>query len=90
MDRVLRRKVVTARKHHSCDACHWWQRSNYGIDDCTPTQWVVVLSAQADGWRILPTQQYLVVTGVQDGVLTTYRARLDMQHLIEELYLVED
>lgn len=90
MDRVLRRRVVTARKRHKCDACYWWHRSNYGVNDCTSSQWSVVLTAQADEWSIVPGQQYLAVTGVHDGVLSTYKARLDMQQLIEELDLVEE
>ena len=91
MDRVLTDKLVQARKHYDCDACYWWGRSGYGLDDCeTSEQRLIVEAAQADKWRILPGQKYRRIKGVFEGALTTYRARPGMQSVIEELKLCDD
>jgi hypothetical protein len=91
MDRVLTSKLTQARKHYPCDACYWWDRSGYGLDDCeTSEQRLMVEAAQADKWRILPGQMYLKVTGVFEGAITTYRARPGMQAVLRELGLDED
>lgn len=91
MDRVLTDELVQARKHYKCDASYWWDRSGYSPDDCeTSEQRLIVEAAQADRWRILPCQKYRRVTGVFEGRLTTYRARPDMQSVIEQLGLTDE
>lgn len=91
MDRVLTSKLVQAKKHYPCDACYWWHRSGYSLDDCeTGEQRMMVEAAQADKWKILPGQMYLKVTGIFEGALTTYRARPGMQAVLHQLRLDED
>ena len=91
MDRVFTDVLVQARKHYDCDACYWWDRSGYGLDDCeTSEQRLIVEAAQADKWKILPGQKYRRISGVFEGTLTTYRARPGMQSVIEELKLCDD
>ena len=88
MERVLTSKLVTARKHYPCDASHWWNRSGFTLDDCeTSDQRLIVEAAQADHFRILPSQAYLKVTGIQDGELTTFRARPGMHAICHDLDL---
>ena len=91
MDRVLTSGLVQARKHYPCDACYWWVRSGYGLDDCeTSEQRLIVEAAQANKWKILPGQKYLKVVGIWEGALTTYRAMPGMQTVLRELGLDED
>ena len=91
MDRVLTDDLVQARKHYPCDACYWWGRSGYRLDDCeTGDQRLFVEAAQADKWKILPGQMYRRIKGISDGSVTTYRARPGMQIVIEELKLLVD
>lgn len=91
MDRVLTDQIVTARKHYACDACHWWSRSDYTVNDCeTSEQRLIVEAAQADRWRILPGQAYRKVTGVHEGQMSTYRARPGMDTVCRELDLFQD
>lgn len=91
MDRVLSDELVQARKNYACDACYWWDRAGYGLDDCeTSEQRLIVEAAQADKWRILPGQTYRKIKGIFEGSLTTYRARPGMQSVIEQLKLCED
>lgn len=91
MDTVLSDKLVQARKHYECEACYWWNRSGYTIDDCeNADQRLVVEAAEADGWRILPGQMYRRITGVFEGSMCTYRARPGMQSVIQQLDLCDD
>ena len=91
MDRVLTDKLVQARKHYRCDASYWWGRAGYNLGDCeTGDQRLFVEAAQADKWRILPGQMYRLIKGVVDGKMKTYRARPDMQIVIDELKLCLD
>lgn len=90
MDQVLTDKLLNARKHYPCDASYWWVRSGYGLHDCEPEQRLIVEAAQADRWRIFPGQKYRKITGIFEGRLTTYRARLGMQSVIEQLGLADE
>lgn len=91
MDRVLSDAIVTARKHYPCDASHWWIRSGYTLADCdNDDQRLIVEAAIADNFKILPGQAYRKATGVQDGEIVTYRARIGMDSVIRALELVDD
>ena len=91
MERVLEDKVVMARKAHRCDASLQWQRSGYTVADCeTDEQMLVVKEAEADKWCILSGQAYRKVTGIQDGKLCTYRARLGMDAVCIALDLFDE
>ena len=86
MERILTDKIVTAKKHYHCDASEQWLRSGYTIAECeTPEQRLMVEAAEADRWRILPGQAYRKVIGIQDGELSTYRARQGMDAVCAEL-----
>lgn len=78
---VLRDEIVAARKHYHCDACHAWLQSNYGQQDVSADDWLVVQGAGADRWKIMPGQKYRKVTYRDGGELLTYRGRLDMDAL---------
>ena len=91
MDRVFSDKLVLARKHHDCDASFWWNQAGMRLEDCqTSEQRLIVEAAQTDKWKILPGQKYIMVSGVLDGRVCTYRARPGMQSVIEQLGLTVD
>lgn len=91
MNPVLSSTLVTARKRHLCDACKIWHRANMHIRDCqTDEQRLIVEAAEADGWCILPGQQYRKITGIQDGQIVTYHARPGMDALCWQLDLFDE
>ena len=86
MERIFTDKIVTARKHYRCDASEQWRRFGYTVADCkTSEQRMMVESAEADKWRILPGQAYRKVTGIQGGEFSTYRARPGMDAVCRDL-----
>ena len=91
MDKIFSDKTVTAKKEYRCDACAQWDRAGYMLNDCeTHEQRLKVASAEADGWKILPGQKYRKVTGINDGVFMTYRARLDMDDVCYDLNMWDE
>ena len=91
MDRCLSEKIVTARKDHTCDASIWWLNSECGIEELrSDDQLAEVKAAEADNWMIRKGQQYLRATGVIDGEIFTYRARIGMNRVCTELDLFPD
>jgi hypothetical protein len=91
MDRVLTDELVQARKRYACDACYWWWWSGYTLNDCeTKEQQLIVEAAEADKYWILPGQMYRKITGIHEGMPTTYRARPGMQSVIEQLGLCDE
>lgn len=91
MDRTLSDKCVIAKKHYPCDACERWRLLGYTVADCeTEEQKLAVKFAEIDGWRILPGQRYRRVTGIHEGELCTYRARIDMDAVCLDLDLWGD
>lgn len=51
--KILTETIRKANKEHRCDACYWWDRSNYGEQDVTSEEWKTIQLAQQDGWKIL-------------------------------------
>lgn len=77
--------VQTAKKHYNCDACATWLNSNYGPQDVSVGEWLVVQGAKADGYKILPGRKYRKIVYSDDGILVTYRERLDMSWVKKEM-----
>lgn len=91
MDRLLSEKIVTARKKYACDACYWWLQSGLTADDLnSDDQRLMLKAAEADNWKILKGQQYLRQTGVQDGEMITYRARVGMNSICIDLDMFDN
>ena len=91
MERVFMDKIVTAKKHYRCDASEQWRRAGYTVDDCkTSEQRLMVEAAEADKWRILPGQAYRKVTGIHEGDFCTYRARVGMDAVCNDLELFDE
>ena len=85
---IIRESEQVAKKFYNCDACHIWDNSGYGQKDVTPDDWLIVEACKADKWKIVPCQKYLKVI-YDDGGLTTYRARIDMDNLCHRLGFFE-
>ena len=78
---ILCEKIRTANKYHPCDACYWWDRSNYGQKDVSPDDWLIVEAAIADKFKITPGTKYLYKTFVYDGSVQNFKGRLDMDKI---------
>jgi len=89
---ILIEQIRKANKEHRCDACYWWDRSNYGEQDVTPDEWKVIESAQQDGWKIVKGQKYLFQSFVYDGMIQTFKGRLDIDEICKkyDLYPEEE
>ena len=81
MSTALRSEERVARKHHWCSAWEWFSMSNYGKQDVTPDEWLVIEGVMADSGRILPGQKYVYQSGVADGEFYEFKARLDMHNI---------
>lgn len=75
---LLSNQTRTARKHHACDAWHWFDRSNYGCIDVSADDWLVIEAVRTDGGRILPGMQYIHQVSVDGDGFGDFKARLDM------------
>ena len=91
MSDILRDTKQYAKKHYHCDACETWLDTGYYQSDVSSDDWMIVTAAKADGWRILPGQQYRKVIYAENNTIKAYRARLDMDALCDRLDLfIED
>ncbi len=79
-----------ARKSYLCDACDAFRLSGISDDELSPDDLLIVQAARADKWRILPHRQYVKRIYKDDGLLQTYRARPDMDWLVDRLELFSD
>lgn len=91
MDVILKNEVRHARKHYICDAYLWWIRCNMSENDCVTNDQRLILSASvADKGKILPSQAYRYVRGINDGRMVTWRGRVGMDNLCREIGLYEE
>lgn len=81
--RVLSSTIQTARKHYPCDACHTFLQSNYGRDDVSAEDWLVIEGAQADRWKITPGSKYRKMVLKDGDDILTVRHRLDVESVCE-------
>ncbi len=67
----------TARKDYHCDASHWIEQA-WPHEDFEPEEQMQIEKAQAEGWKILAGNKYVKVTGIFEGVFTTFRGRPEL------------
>jgi len=79
--RFLSEKILTAKKHYQCDASRLFLQSNYGENDVSSDDWLIVQGCEADKWKIRPAQQYRRTVYEDMGKICTFRARLDMDSI---------
>lgn len=80
---ILTDENVTARKDYPCDACWLWLDSGWALSDISEVDRTVIRAAKADGWKILAGQKYRRVVYREGGTLRTYRARPDVDSLVQ-------
>jgi hypothetical protein len=78
---ILTDEIRTARKHHKCDACYWWDRSNFGKEDVTADEWLIVEGCKADNYKVIPQSKYKYTSFVYDGMIQVFKGRLDMDKI---------
>ena len=88
--RVLSSTIQTARKHYPCDACHTFLRSNYGRDDVSADDWLVIEGAQADRWKITPGSKYRKIVLKDGDDILTVRNRLDVESVCKRHDLFDE
>ena len=87
---VLSNTVQTARKHYPCDACRAFLLSNYGQQDVTADEWLVIEGARADGWKITLGSPYRKLVLSDGGEIMTARNRLDVEAICERYELFDE
>lgn len=79
-----------SRTAYPCDACQAFLRSNYGRNDVTADDWLVIEGAQADRWKITPNSKYRKLT-IKDGTdILTVRNRLDVEAVCQRHDLFDE
>ena len=78
MDTLLTNKRPVARKEYNCMASDWirecgWEDSDWSVDEAT-----VIANAKRDDWMIRKGTRYVYQTGLFDGEIVTFRARVDL------------
>lgn len=68
----------TARKAYLCNAAEWINNSGMGEDDFAPEDWDKIITAKAEGWKILPGTKYVKVKGIYEGEFSTFRGRPEL------------
>ena len=86
---IINDTIQTASKFYNCDACRLFLNSNYGQDDVSADDWLIVQGAEADRWKIRAGQQYRKIV-YKDGGFVTYRGRIDMDSLCSRNQLFEE
>lgn len=81
---ILTEQVRRANKDHTCDACYWWDRSNFGEKDVTDEEWLVIEDAKRSDWKILKGTQYVFQSSVYDGAIHTFKARPDVDEICKK------
>jgi hypothetical protein len=85
----IRDEIVTAKKHHFCDACKTFHDAGVLDSDLTPDELLIVQAARADKWKIKPGDKYRVAVYVYDNI-TIFRARLDMNNICQKYNLYDE
>jgi hypothetical protein len=79
-----------ARNSYPCDACEIWLNTGYDESDVSADDWLIIEGARADKWKIRKGTKYRKVVSVDNGLFSTYRARIDMDALCSRLDLYGD
>jgi len=75
---LISSEIRTARKYHQCDACAAFYRSGLDADEFDADDRASIDAASDDVWCITPGQKYLRQAVKIDGLIFTFRARLDI------------
>ena len=76
-----------AKKDYCCDAWPWIENEGLGMVDLSQEELGVIEKARNEKFKILSGTKYLKVVGKWEGEFTTYRARLDLQKICDDLEL---
>lgn len=79
-----------ARKDYYCQACGFIRDSGWTEGDFGEEEWALIEKAKADGWKILKGQKYLKVSGIWDGDPSVFRARPEIDKLVQSLGWYDD
>ena len=86
---LIHSKIITASKHHPCDACFTFYRNGLGSEEFSSDDQAIIESAIDGFGRINPGEKYLRQVVKIDGYIFTVRARLDMDMICKKYGLYE-
>ncbi|MCY1448339.1 hypothetical protein D9M71_649990 [compost metagenome] len=78
MSEVIRSEIRKAIKDHSCNACYWFERSNFGENDLLAEDWTTVQQSRKDGGRIVSGTKYIYQVHRDCGEIVEVKVRQDM------------
>ncbi|MBL4833607.1 MAG: hypothetical protein JKY26_06485 [Pseudomonas sp.] len=90
MTTLLRESRPVARKEYECDAAEWYINSNLGRHDFEPEDWAIIEKASAERFKILPGLPYVRQSGIYEGELCTFKARIDMHGICLKYEIYEE
>lgn len=83
-------RMVVARKHHECDACHWLNVAGLRDDEYEPDDLLIVQAARADRWKIRPGERYQSQTVIHEGRIQTVRYKPPIAAICDKYELWPD
>ena len=87
---VLSETQPIASKKYSCDACYNFIDSGISKEDMDKADYEITRAAKKDGWAILHGMRYRKAVYIDNGILHTYRGRLDMDAICTKYELFND
>lgn len=81
MDTLLKDERRVARKEYHCQASDWIRDCGWEDDDWSKDEADAISSAKGDDWKILKGERYVYQTGVFDGEMVTFRAKINLHEI---------
>lgn len=81
MSELIRESTPVARHHYPCQASHWINQASLPDSEFEPDELLLLSAAKADRYKIRPGQKYVYQVQRVDGLIETFRARLDMHNI---------
>lgn len=73
-----------ARKEYNCDASDWLLNAGLDSEDWTDVEREQISKAKKEGWKILKGTEYTKTEGMWEGDFTVYRARPELQKILDK------
>lgn len=81
MPEIIRESKPVARKHYPCEASHWINQASLADAEYEPDDLLLLSAAKADRYKILPGHKYVCQVQRVEGLIETFRARIDMHNI---------
>jgi len=81
VDTLLADERPIARKEYHCQASDWIRECGWADGDWSQDEAAAIEAAKTDGWKIHKGERYVYQTGVSDGEMVTFRAKVCLHEI---------